>query len=192
MGAALRSFRKFNHRQPTESELRNLCRFLATLDIDTANVKERKLPRSPQKVLVTPIRTSKTRAAAFSVYFEGNQRSEVQTERVAAQWFKRFNGRAPDDTEREQLRELLKVPDSAGLREYIVPNFSIGDDESDAESEQENAPTKASTAFTLTFDDTESEREQGDEEIAALWFQRFNKRKPNREERRKINAFLKL
>jgi len=191
VSAALRSFRKFNHREPTASELRNLCRFLTTLDVDAANAKERKLPRSPQKVLVTPIRTSKTRAAAFSVYFEDTLRSEAQNERVAVQWFERFNGRAPDDTEREQLRELLKVPDSAELREYIVPNFSI-DDESDTESEQENEPTKASTAFTLTFDDSESEREHGDEETAALWFERFNKRKPNREECRKINAFLKL
>ena len=50
---------------------------------------EQGAPRSPYKLLVTPVRTN---------------------ERIAVQWFKRFNGRAPDEADLEQLREFLVIP----------------------------------------------------------------------------------
>merc|ERR1712013_24900 len=188
VSAALRSFRKRNRRAPSAAELSRLCRFLTTLDIDDDIERESEAANAKEKVLVTPIRTTKTRSAAFSVYFDENARSnsEAQSERiaVAVQWFERFNGRAPDDSETAQLRELLTVPDSAELREFIVPN----DVDVDAFAESKS---KAATAFTLSFED-DAEHGRGDEETAVLWFERFNQRKPNREERRKICAFLKL
>jgi len=225
---ALRMFQRRNDRAPTQIEQARIRQFLATQEIvdvvsvvdgdrdgaesedreisnlQRAQEKERKLPRSPQKVLVTPIRTSKAKAAAFNVYFERSKLSEAASqsnERTAVQWFKRFNdGRAPTDAELNRIRSFTKT-DANELteQEYVVPTYSLsGCEDTDANDDEETAQrltaakssglvTKQSaTSYTLQFDGDAV----GDEKVAAQWFARFNKREPTDEDRARIASFL--
>merc|ERR1712013_615539 len=174
LATALRMFAKRNGRTPNQIETARIRQFLATqrtVDVvavaeSSENEKERSekkektrtvnVPRSPQKVLVTPIRKSrKEKSAAFAVYFERSKLSEAasaQNERAAVQWFKRFNdGREPNDAELSRIRSFTKT-DANELteKEYIVPTYSLSacEDESDYDGEDgaEEAQTVTSAA----------------------------------------------
>ena len=48
-----------------------------------------------------------------------------------------------------------------------------------------------STKYTLNFkDDSQNERENGNEQEALKWFERFNNRQPNKSEIEQIKAFV--
>jgi len=216
---ALRMFARRNGRAPTQPEQARLRRFLATQEVvDVVPVdgaagdeskreeeaapkrSERELPRSPQKVLVTPVRRNKAQSAAFNVYFEGSKLSEEaeqHNERIAVQWFKRFSGRAPDDAELHGIRRFTKTDrDALTEQEYVVPTYSLSgaeDDDADEETAQVSAKSSsvvtkpAATSYTLQFD---GDAPAGDEKLAMQWFERFNKREPTAEDRERVNSFL--
>jgi len=220
LATALRMFEKRNGRAPTQIEQARVRQFLATQDtVDVVPVenekqdtvdedekasqqraKERKMkdmPRTPQKVLVTAVRTSKAKAAAFNVYFD--QRSNDKTEKTAVQWFKRFSGRAPNDAELSRIRSFTQT-DAEELteKEYVVPTYSLSgcdedDDEDTAQQKKVSAKdlvTKQSaTSYTLHFEG-EADNANGDEKAAVQWFARFNKREPTAEDRARIASFL--
>merc|ERR1712013_596126 len=220
LATALRMFAKRNGRTPNQIETARIRQFLATQrTVDVVAVAESSeneektrtvnVPRSPQKVLVTPIRKSrKEKSAAFAVYFERSKLSEAasaQNERAAVQWFKRFNdGREPNDAELSRIRSFTKT-DANELteKEYIVPTYSLSacEDESDYDGEDgaEEAQTVTSaakssrlvtkqraTSYTLQFEGDAV----GDETVAAQWFARFNKREPTDEDSARIASFL--
>jgi hypothetical protein len=215
---AMRMFARRNGRQPTLPEQARMRRFLATQAVvDVVPVggyeseeekgKERKaskrsmrdMPRTPQKVLVTPVRTNKAKASAFNVYFESSKRSAQQNERIAVQWFERFSGRAPDDEELAGIRSFTQTDEAELIeQEYVVPTYSLsGAEDEDDEEEAEQSTFSAvkssgvvrkqrATSYTLQFDGDSV----GDEATASQWFERFNNRKPTAEDRARIVSFL--
>merc|ERR1719283_844435 len=152
-------FERRNGRQPTQIEQARLRQFLATqqtadvvpVESDdekntatekkrTSKKKQKELPRTPQKVLVTAVRTNKAKAAAFNVYFDRrsklSEEAMQQNERTAVQWFKRFSGRAPNDAELSRIRSFTQT-DAEELtdKEYVVPTYSLsGCDEDEEET----------------------------------------------------------
>jgi len=157
--------------------------------------------RSPSKVLVTPIKEKKaSKAKGFSVYYE---KPSAKAEEMAVKWFERFQDRRPTELELLGIRAFTKA-DSDTLKELV---FAVEDEKAamlamnddDIDSKQETLEmdtamseevsvsamvTKAkSTAYNIDF-------EAGNEEMAMKWFERFNQRKPDAAEMRRIAKFV--
>jgi len=160
---------------------------------------------SPSKVLVTPIKEKKaSKAKGFSVYFE---KQNPMAEEMAVKWFHRFNHRTPTDLELHGIRSFTKA-DNDTFKELVfdveADTDNVNDDvdskqatidldadqqrDADEEASEEvsvsSLVTKAtSTAYNLDF-------EGGDEQMAIKWFERFNQRKPDVAEMKKISKFV--
>lgn len=199
-------------RQPNALEKERLRNFVAmqaateTIELATeaAMGKSKKasasksVTRSPSKVLVTPIKEKKaSKAKGFTVYFD---KQNPKAEQIAVKWFERFQDRRPTELELHGIRSFTKA-DSDTLKELV---FAVEDEKAvsdDIDSKQEtiemdaDAQTtdevsvssvvtkKKSTAYNLDF-------EAGDEQMAIKWFERFNQRKPDAAEMRRITQFV--
>jgi len=164
---------------------------------------------SPSKVLVTPIKEKKaSKAKGFSVYFE---KQNPKAEEMAVKWFQRFNHRTPTTLELQGIRSFTKADTKDTFKELVFDvEADLADDENvnddvdskqatidldadqrrdaDEEASEEvsvsSLVTKAtSTAYNIDF-------EGGDEQMAIKWFERFNQRKPNAAEMKKISKFV--
>lgn len=207
-------------RQPNALEKERLRNFVAmqaapeTIELATqkamggrTKAQCKSTTRSPSKVLVTPIKEKKaSKAKGFSVYFE---KQNPKAEEMAVKWFERFNDRTPTELELHGIRSFTKA-DSDTLKELVfaveaereADNDDVdskqetidleADQERDADADEEASEevsvsalvTKAkSTAYNLDF-------EGGDEQMAIKWFERFNQRKPDSAELRRISKFV--
>jgi len=186
---------------------------LATQQIESRRMRTKSSRKSttssPSKVLVTPIKEKKaSKAKGFSVYFE---KQNPKAEEMAVKWFQRFNHRTPTELELHGIRSFTKA-DNDTFNELVfdveaeadADNENVNDDvdskqatidldadqqrDADEEASEEvsvsSLVTKAtSTAYNLDF-------EGGDEQMAIKWFERFNQRKPDAAEMKKISKFV--
>merc|ERR1712048_1224901 len=209
---AIESFKMRNRRSPTSSEVEGIEAFLST-NKDTSLVQfklsvisdeddEQKEEKKNEKLLVTPVKKKKD-AARFNVYFDDK---EVKTE-TALKWFERFTNRKPTKLEMSGIESFIRTDKSELIEcEFEVSAFDISkaesqlfDDDDCKYSDEERAlkmktskavKKKTSTTYTLDFAD-KSMRESGDVKQALKWFERFNSRQANKEERARISQFVK-
>merc|ERR1712048_450685 len=209
---AIESFKMRNRRSPTSSEVEGIEAFLST-NKDTSLVQfklsvisdeddEVKEEKKNEKLLVTPVKKKKD-AARFNVYFDDK---EVNTE-TALKWFERFTNRKPTQLEMSGIESFIRTDKSELIEcEFEVSAFDISkaesqlfDDDDCKYSDEERAlkmktskavKKKTSTTYTLDFAD-KSMRESGDVKQALKWFERFNSRQANKEERARISEFVK-
>merc|ERR1712019_220067 len=208
---AIESFKMRNRRNPTSAEVEGIEAFLST-NKDTSLVQfklsvisedeEQKEEKKNEKLLVTPVKKKKD-AARFNVYFDDK---EVNTE-TALKWFERFTNRKPTQLEMSGIESFIRTDKSELIEcEFEVSAFDISkaesqlfDDDDCKYSDEERAlkmktskavKKKTSTTYTLDFAD-KSMRESGDVKQALKWFERFNSREANKEERARISEFVK-
>jgi len=175
---------------------------LVQFKLSVISDEEEKEAKKNEKLLVTPVKKKKS-AARFNVYFD--DKSLNQNAETALKWFERFNNRKPTTLEMSGIESFLQTDESELIEcEFEVSAFDIGkaDDESfdddSKETEEEllkmktskAVKKKTSTTYTLDFAD-KSTRESGDAKQALKWFERFNSREANKEERARISAFVK-
>merc|ERR1711933_65061 len=212
---AIESFKMRNRRNPTSEEVEGIEAFLSTnkdtslvqfklsviSDEDEEEAKEKEEKKN-EKLLVTPVKKKKD-AARFNVYFDDK---EVNTE-TALKWFERFTNRKPTQLEMSGIESFIRTDKSELIEcEFEVSAFDISkaesqlfDDDDSKYSDEERAlkmktskavKKKTSTTYTLDFAD-KSVRESGDVKQALKWFERFNSRQANKEERARISQFVK-
>jgi len=211
---AIESFKMRNRRSPTNAEVEGIEAFLSTnkdtslvqfklsvISDEDDEVKEEEEKKN-EKLLVTPVKKKKD-AARFNVYFDDK---EVNTE-TALKWFERFTNRKPTQLEMSGIESFIRTDKSELIEcEFEVSAFDISkaesqlfDDDDCKYSDEERAlkmktskavKKKTSTTYTLDFAD-KSMRESGDVKQALKWFERFNSRQANKEERARISQFVK-
>lgn len=216
---AKRAFLKMHRREPTTLELEQIRSFLAVpkeLDMDGDNdddtdlerEEKQKGPRTPSKVLVSPVQDKKT-AKRFNVYLEDSKLSQKETEQIAVKWFNRFNKREPSKEELAKIQAFISKDADLMEHEFLVPvkslHFDAADDDDADDDEKDIDPPadlkskstikavtkkKKATGYTLNFEDDEK-CQDGDEEEAIKWFKRFNQREPSKDERQQIQQFMK-
>merc|ERR1719397_432807 len=205
---AKRAFERMHNREPTSFEQEQIRSFLAITNGLENGLEEQQSestkPRSPSKVLVSPVVAKKT-AKRFNVYLEDSKFSQKESEQIAMKWFNRFNGRDPSKEETEQIHSFIQKEVDLKEQQFLVPvqslDFDRGRHDDDAKEETESTTPaqsttnalvtkKAATGYTLKFDDDE-EQQNGDEEEAIKWFKRFNQREPDHEELAQIEHFMK-
>jgi hypothetical protein len=204
---AKRAFERMHNREPTSFEQEQIRSFLAMTNGLGNGLEEQQSestkPRSPSKVLVSPVVAKKT-AKRFNVYLEDSKFSQKESEQIAMKWFNRFNGRDPSKEETEQIHAFIQKEADLKEQQFLVPVQSLDFDRvrhDDAKEETESATParsttkalvtkKGATGYTLKFDDDE-EQQNGDEEEAIKWFKRFNGREPDSEEVQNIQQCMK-
>jgi len=207
------AFEMMHQRPPTTIELQRIRQFLSVPNelvdeeeehsmTETVKQIDSAKPRTPSKVLVSPVSEKKT-AKRFNVYLEDSKLSQKESEQTAIQWFERFNHRAPNDEELSKIKAFVQTDAKLTAQEFLVPvrslNFDAVDDDDSKQSELPIASTTKgvvtkdrATGYTLSFDDDEKQSQHGDEEQAIKWFERFNNRRPSDEELQHIHSFLNL
>jgi len=207
------AFEMMHQRPPTTIELQRIRQFLSVPNelvdeeeehsmTETVKQIDSAKPRTPSKVLVSPVSEKKT-AKRFNVYLEDSKLSQKESEQTAIQWFERFNHRAPNDEELSKIKAFVQTDAKLTAQEFLVPvrslNFDAVDDDDSKQSELPIAWTTKgvvtkdrATGYTLSFDDDEKQSQHGDEEQAIKWFERFNNRRPSDEELQHIHSFLNL
>jgi len=207
------AFEMMHQRPPTIIELQRIRQFLSVPNelvdeeeehsmTETVKQIDSAKPRTPSKVLVSPVSEKKT-AKRFNVYLEDSKLSQKESEQTAIQWFQRFNHRAPNDEELSKIKAFVQTDAKLTAQEFLVPvrslNFDAVDDDDSKQSELPIASTTKgvvtkdrATGYTLSFDDDEKQSQHGDEEQAIKWFERFNNRRPSDEELQHIHSFLNL
>jgi len=211
LGKAIESFEMRNRRSPSSAEVEGIKAFLSTskdtklvqFKLSVISDEEEKDAKKNEKLLVTPVKKKKS-AARFNVYFD--DKSLDQSAETALKWFERFNSRKPTSLEMSGIESFLQTDKSELIEcEFEVSAFdmskaeeddSFDDDSKEAEEDLLKMRTskavkkKTSTTYTLDFADTTT-RESGDAKQALKWFERFNSREANKEERARIAAFVK-
>merc|ERR1712154_540866 len=209
---AIDSFKMRNRRSPTSAEVEGIEAFLSTnkdtslvqfkLSVISDEEEQEQKKKKNEKLLITPVKKKKD-AARFNVYFDDK---EVNTE-TALKWFERFNNRKPTKLEMSGIESFIRTDKSELIEcEFEVSAFDISkaesqlfDDDDCKYSDEERAlkmktskavKKKTSTTYTLDFED-KSMRESGDVKQALKWFERFNSRQANKEERARISQFVK-
>merc|ERR1719203_1106010 len=150
---------------------------------------------TPSKVLVTPIKEKKaSQSKAFSVYFEKSD--AAHNEEMAVKWFARFNDRAPTELELHGIRAFTKA-DSDTLRELTFAVEAMDGVDSKQQTQELDADADASEEVSVSALVTKAKStsynldfERGDEHMAIKWFERFNQRKPDAAEMRRITQFV--
>merc|ERR1712029_1330070 len=206
---AKRAFERMHGREPTSFEQEQIRSFLTAPKGLEDGLEEQQSestkPRSPSKVLVSPVVAKKT-AKRFNVYLEDSKLSQKESEQIALKWFNRLNRRDPSEEETEQIRAFIQKEADLKEQQFLVPvqslNFDHDDDaEEDAEEDADSAAVanlttkavvtkNAATGYTLSFDGDEKQHD-GDKEEAIKWFKRFNQRNPDKEELAQIEQFMK-
>merc|ERR1711997_1320094 len=142
-----------------------------------------------------------------SVYFE---KQNPKAEEMAVKWFQRFNHRTPTELELRGIRSFTKA-DNDTFKELVF-DVEANQENDDIDSKQETIDLDAdmSTRRDANADDEEASEEVsvsslvtkatstaynldfegGDEQMAIKWFERFNQRKPNVVEMKKISKFV--
>merc|ERR1712154_716396 len=217
---AIDSFKMRNGRSPSNAEVEGIKAFLCTskdtnlvqfklsvISDDDDEAAKEKEEKKNEKLLVTPVKKKKS-AARFNVYFDDKKDDEISRDtQTALKWFSRFNNRKPTKLEMSGIESFIQTDKSELIEcEFEVSAFdlskadneSVFDDDS-KESEEERSlkmktskavKKKTSTKYTLDFAD-KSMRESGDAKQALKWFERFNSRPANKEERARIAQFVK-
>merc|ERR1712154_661259 len=215
LGRAIESFEMRNRRSPSSAEVEGIKAFLSTskdtklvqFKLSVISDEEEKDSKKNEKLLVTPVKKKKS-AARFNVYFDDKKDDEISRDtQTALKWFSRFNNRKPTKLEMSGIESFIQTDKSELIEcEFEVSAFdlskadneSVFDDDS-KESEEERSlkmktskavKKKTSTKYTLDFAD-KSMRESGDAKQALKWFERFNSRQANKEERARIAQFVK-
>ena len=94
-------FRKILNRDPTEQEIARIGTFIAA-----PNNSEMVLMDGP--VSITAGQISKPSCTGYSLYFEEKKDSTKGNVDKAVEWFKKFNGRDPDQQEKIKIQQFLK------------------------------------------------------------------------------------
>ena len=202
---AKRAFQKMHNREPTAFEQDQIRSFLALPSAFDGGFESKQSestqPRSPSKVLVSPVVDKKT-AKRFNVYLEQSKFSQKESEQIAIKWFNRFNKREPSKEELAKIHSFIQKEADLKEQQFMVPVQALdfdgvqhGDDAQEIESETPAKSTtkafvtkQAATGYTLNFDD--EEKHNGDEEEAIKWFKRFNGRQPDGDELSNIEQFM--
>jgi len=169
----LEGFKMMNQREPTPLELRKMKLFLSVPN-DLVDDED---------AMNTELATFKTGGgASWSVYYDETSGSLEN----AVKSFVQFHQRQPSNSEVQQIRSFLSLPDTEKIEEETTAL------KAQCPSKVLVSPVaekKAAKRFNVYLEDSKLSQKET-EEIAVKWFERFNKRKPSEQDLQQIRLFI--